>query len=56
MAQQIVYVLTLSGVVLGVYESHADAERARRFNVHETKQREANVSQCVVKPTGTRGF
>lgn len=54
--QTIVYVLTLSGVVLGVYETHQDAEQARIFGIHETKQKESRVTQCVVKPEGTEGF
>lgn len=54
--QTIVYVLTLSGVVLGVYSTHEDAEHTRIYNIHESKQAQARVTQCVVKPEGTRGF
>lgn len=56
MTQQIVYVLTLSGVVLGVYSEHEDAEHTRVWNIHETKQKESRVVQCIVKPKGMRGF
>jgi hypothetical protein len=54
MEQNIVYVLTLSGTVLGVYSDHATAERTRLFKIHETKQRDARVWQCVVR--STEGF
>lgn len=56
MAQQIVYVLTYAGLVMGVYETHEDAEGSRLDGIHATKQIDARVWQCVVKPTGTRGF
>lgn len=49
MSQTVVYVLTLRGTVLGVYANHRDAEQTRIFQIHETKQKDARISQCIVK-------
>jgi hypothetical protein len=55
-SQEIVYVLTLNGTVLGVYRRHEDAESDRIFQIHESKQKDARVWQCVVKNDKGRGF